>query len=85
VGRYDLPWGGGSDVVATQDLDVLAWAGTLVRTALRADAASPPVPPRTTVGSLRVTAGDAVFDLPVANVDQLSAPGRLARLTRVTW
>jgi serine-type D-Ala-D-Ala carboxypeptidase (penicillin-binding protein 5/6) len=85
VGRYDLPWGGGSDVVATQDLDVLVWAGTVVRTTLRAGAASPPVSPRTTVGSLHVTAGDAVFDLPVANADQLDAPGRLARLTRVTW
>jgi serine-type D-Ala-D-Ala carboxypeptidase (penicillin-binding protein 5/6) len=85
VGRYDLPWGGGSDVVATQDLDVLVWAGTVVRTALRADAVSPPVSPRTTVGSLHVTAGDAVFDLPVANADQLTPPGRLARLTRVTW
>jgi D-alanyl-D-alanine carboxypeptidase (penicillin-binding protein 5/6) len=85
VGRYDLPWGGGSDVVATRDLDVLVWAGTVVRTALRADAASPPVSPRTTVGSLHVTAGDAVFDLPVANADRLDPPGRLARLTRVTW
>lgn len=85
VGRYDLPWGGGSDVVAAQDLDVLVWAGTVVRTALRADAVSPPVPPQTSVGSLEVTAGDAVFHLPVANADQLLAPGRLARLTRVTW
>jgi len=85
VGRYDLPWGGGSDVVATQDLDVLVWGGTVVRTSLRADAVSPPVSPRTSVGSLRVTAGDAVFDLPVANADQLDPPGRFARLTRVTW
>jgi len=85
VGRYDLPWGGGSDVVATQDLDVLVWAGTVVRMALRATPASPPVSPRTAVGSLQVTAGDAAFDLPVATVDQLYAPGRLARLTRVTW
>jgi serine-type D-Ala-D-Ala carboxypeptidase (penicillin-binding protein 5/6) len=85
VGRYDLPWGGGSDVVATQDLDVLVWAGTVVRLALRADAVSPPVSPRTAVGRLRVTAGDAVFDLPVASADQLNPPGRLARLTRVTW
>ena len=85
VGRYQLPWGGGSDVVATQDLDVLVWAGTVVRMALRADPVSPPVSPRTTVGSLHVTAGDATFDLPVANTDQLYAPGRAARLTRVTW
>jgi serine-type D-Ala-D-Ala carboxypeptidase (penicillin-binding protein 5/6) len=85
VGRYALPWGGGSDVIAAEDLDVLAWPGTVVRETLRARAVDPPVSPRTAVGSLRVTAGDAVFDLPVANADQLYAPGRLARLTRVTW
>jgi serine-type D-Ala-D-Ala carboxypeptidase (penicillin-binding protein 5/6) len=85
VGRYDLPWGGGSDVVATRDLNVLVWAGTVVRMALQADAVSPPVSPQTGVGSLRVTAGDAVFDLPVANADQLLAPGRADRLTRVSW
>jgi D-alanyl-D-alanine carboxypeptidase (penicillin-binding protein 5/6) len=85
VGRYDLPWGGGSDVVATQDLNVLVWAGTVVRMALEAEPVAPPVSPQTGVGSLQVTAGDAVFDVPVANADQLLAPGRLARLTRVTW
>jgi hypothetical protein len=53
--------------------------------ALQADAVSPPVSPQTGVGSLRVTAGDAVFDLPVANADQLLAPGRADRLTRVSW
>jgi len=45
----------------------------------------PPVSPGTNVGSLRVTAGDAAFDLPVTNLNQLDAPGRQARLTRVTW
>ncbi|MBO0702796.1 MAG: D-alanyl-D-alanine carboxypeptidase, partial [Candidatus Dormibacteraeota bacterium] len=47
VGRYDLPWGGGSRVVATQDLDVYVWAGTTVHRALRARAVSPPVAPGT--------------------------------------
>ncbi|MBO0746597.1 MAG: D-alanyl-D-alanine carboxypeptidase, partial [Candidatus Dormibacteraeota bacterium] len=85
VGRYDLPWGGGSDVVSTRDLDVIVWTGTAVRRTLRARAVRPPVSSGTTVGNLRVSAGDAVFDLPVTNVDPLSAPGPLARLTRVTW
>jgi serine-type D-Ala-D-Ala carboxypeptidase (penicillin-binding protein 5/6) len=85
VGRYALPWGGGSDVVAAEDLDILVLPGTVVRRALRAEPVAPPVSPRTAVGSLRVTAGDAVFDLPVVNADQLYEPGRLARLTRVTW
>jgi serine-type D-Ala-D-Ala carboxypeptidase (penicillin-binding protein 5/6) len=85
VGGYELPWGGATDVVAAQDLDILVWPGTIVRMELHAQPVAPPVSPRTTVGSLHVTAGDAVFDVPVANTDQLYGPGRLARLTRVTW
>ena len=85
VGRYDLPWGGGSDLVATENLDMLVWAGTVVRRTLRAQPVSPPVSPGTPTGILRVTAGHATFDVPVTNVDFLPAPGRLARLTRVTW
>jgi D-alanyl-D-alanine carboxypeptidase (penicillin-binding protein 5/6) len=85
VGRYAPPWGGGSDVVAGEDLDILVWPGTVVRRALRANPASPPVSPRTAAGSLHVTAADAAFDVPVATTDQLYPPGRLARLTRLTW
>jgi D-alanyl-D-alanine carboxypeptidase (penicillin-binding protein 5/6) len=85
VGRYDLPWGGGTDVVAGDALDILAWPGTVVRTALRAGPVAPPVSPRTVVGNLHVTVGEAAFDVPVATADQLYGPGRLARLTRVTW
>ena len=85
VGRYDLPWGGGSDVVTTRDLKVFTWGDTKVRASLQARAVSPPLSPGTHVGRLRVTAGDAVFEVPVTNVAELLAPGRLARLTRVTW
>lgn len=85
VGRYAAPWGSVSDVVATQDLDVLVWSGTVIRTTLRARAVDPPLSPRTGVGTLHVTAGDATFDLPVANATQMTPAGRLARLTRVTW
>lgn len=85
VGRYDLPWGGGTDVVAGDALDILALPGTVVRTTLRAAAVNPPVSPRTVVGTLHVTVSEAVFDVPVATTDQLDGPGRLARLTRVSW
>jgi len=85
VGRYTLPWGGGTDVVAAEDLDILVLPGMVVRQSLRATPVSPPTSPRTPAGSLRVTAGDAVFDLAVVNEDQLYGPGRLARLTRLTW
>jgi serine-type D-Ala-D-Ala carboxypeptidase (penicillin-binding protein 5/6) len=85
VGGYTPPWGGASDVVAAESLDILVLRGTVVRLALQAQPVDPPVSPRTALGSLRVTAADAVFEVPVANTDQLYGPGRLARLTRVTW
>jgi D-alanyl-D-alanine carboxypeptidase (penicillin-binding protein 5/6) len=85
VGRYTLPWGGGTDIVATEDLDLLAWPGTVVRVQLRTAAVEPPVSPQTQVGRLHVTAGDGFYDVPVATTDQLYGPGRLARLTRITW
>jgi D-alanyl-D-alanine carboxypeptidase (penicillin-binding protein 5/6) len=85
VGRYDPPWGGGTDVVAGDALDILALPGTVVRTTLRAQAVDPPVSPRTVVGSLHVTVSEAVFDVPVATTDQLEGPDGMARLTRVTW
>jgi D-alanyl-D-alanine carboxypeptidase (penicillin-binding protein 5/6) len=85
VGRYVLPWGGGTDIVATEDLDLLTWPGTVVRTQLRTAAVEPPVSPQAVVGRLHVTAGDGFYDVPVATTDQMYGPGRLARLTRLTW
>lgn len=85
VGRYQLPWGGSTDVVAKEDLDILAWPGTVVRKTLAAAPVTPPTSPRTIVGNLRVTAADAVYNVDTVTVDQLYGPGRLARLTRVTW
>jgi D-alanyl-D-alanine carboxypeptidase (penicillin-binding protein 5/6) len=85
VGRYALPWDGGSDVVAASDLDILVWPGTVVRSRLETQAVSTAVAQGSTVGTLHVTAGDAAFDVAVTNTDPLAGPGRLERLTRVTW
>lgn len=82
VGRYTAPWGGSSQVVAVADLDLLLLPGTSVRADLRALPLRPPVSPRTVVGSLRVTAGEATYDVPVATAAQLYGPGRLWRLLR---
>ena len=85
VGSYRTPWGESAGVAAVEDLDVLAWPGSPVRARLAAWPLRPPVSPRTTVGSLEVTVGLQTYDLPVAVTGQLYGPGRLARLTRVTW
>jgi len=85
VGRYAAPWGASTDVLAGADLDILVWPGTIVRKTLAATAVTAPAAARTAAGALHVTAGDATFDVPVATADQLDAPGRLDRLTRLTW
>jgi serine-type D-Ala-D-Ala carboxypeptidase (penicillin-binding protein 5/6) len=85
VGRYAPPWGGGSDVLAGSDLDILTWPGTIVRLSLRTRAVKGGLPAGTEVGSLHVVAGDATFDVPVTNADAVAAPTWSQRLTRVTW
>ncbi len=85
VGSYSTPWGESSGIVAVEDLNVLTWPGSPIRASLEARAVNPPVSPRTVVGDLRVTVGEQAYDLPVATTQQLYAPGRLARLTRLTW
>jgi serine-type D-Ala-D-Ala carboxypeptidase (penicillin-binding protein 5/6) len=82
VGRVDAPWGSASDLYATQGLDIQTLSGTPVRSRLQAriDGA---VPAGARVGTLRVTAGDSAYDLPVATAAPIAAPGRLWRLVRV--
>jgi serine-type D-Ala-D-Ala carboxypeptidase (penicillin-binding protein 5/6) len=85
VGRYAPPWGGGSDVLAGYDLDILTWPGTIVRLSLRTRAVNGDLAAGTKVGSLHVVAGDATFDVPVTTADALTAPTWPQRLTRVSW
>jgi D-alanyl-D-alanine carboxypeptidase (penicillin-binding protein 5/6) len=85
VGDYRAPWGEVVGVAAVEDLDVLTWPGSPVRARLAARPLEPPVSPRTEVGDLEVTVGAQTYDLPVAVTGQLYGPGRLARLTRLTW
>lgn len=85
VGRYVMPWGPRSDVVSSADLDILIWAGTVVRAKLRTAAVGSSVSARADVGKLQVTAGDAAYDVAVTTADEIEGPSFLARLTRVGW
>jgi len=85
VGRYAPPWGGGADVVASGDADLLIWSGTVVRTRLETHGVAGDVAAGATVGTLHVTAGDATLDVPVAMADALAGPGWAQRAIRVTW
>ena len=83
VGRYEVPWGGGSDVAATEDLDVLVLRDTPVRVVLRMPPVRGGASVQSVTGSLHVTAGDASYDVPVGNTDTIGAPGLPWRLTRL--
>ena len=85
VGRYSPSWGGGSDVLASVDLDVLVWPGTVVRARLETTGITGDVAAGAMVGRLRVTAGDSSFDVPVTTADPIAGPGWAQRLVRVTW
>ncbi len=85
VGRYVVPWGQGTDVVSTADLDILVWTGTVLRTRLRAAPVDSAVSARADVGRLHVTAGDASYDIQVTTTDAIEAPSFMSRLTRIGW
>ena len=85
VGRYSPPWGGGSDVVSSADLDILIWSGTVVRLKLETTAVSSALPASAEVGKLHVTAGDASYDVQVTTTDAIADPSFMSRLTRVGW
>lgn len=83
VGRYEVPWGGGSDLAATEDLDVIVLRDTPVRVTLRAPAVTGGAPAQTLRASLHVAAGDAAADVPVTNTDTIGAPNPFWRLVRL--
>jgi D-alanyl-D-alanine carboxypeptidase (penicillin-binding protein 5/6) len=85
VGRYEPPWGSGSDVVATDDLDILVWPGTTVRSTLRTRRLDGALPARSAVGRLHVTAADQGYDVPLVTTDEIASPGPFWRLTHLTF
>ena len=84
MGRISTPWGSASDVLASEDLDVPALSGTVVRSELRARVEPRAVAAGTAVGSLHVTAGLTSYDVPVVTASPIAAPGRLWRLVHIT-
>lgn len=87
VATMSTPWGDGTDVIAQVDLDLTEWPGMIVRQRLDV---SPivfdhPVPSGTIVGSEHVVLGDYVEDIPLLTADPMYPPGRIWRLTRLSF
>ena len=87
IANYTTPWGEQSDLVSTVDVDLAEWPGMVLRQHLDAKAIviEHPVASRTVEGTEHVVLGDYNFDVPLATADPLYPPGRLWRLTRVSF
>jgi D-alanyl-D-alanine carboxypeptidase (penicillin-binding protein 5/6) len=83
VGRINPPWGGASDVVASNDLDVLTLPGTVVRSELEAQVEDQAVAPGDQVGTLRVTAGPTSYEMSVTAAGRIDSPGPLWKAIRL--
>ncbi len=87
VATYTTPWGAQTDLVSADDVDVVEWPGLVVRQSLNAKAIviDKPLPSSTQEGSEHVVLGDYDLDVPLVTADPLYPPGRLWRLTRVSF
>jgi serine-type D-Ala-D-Ala carboxypeptidase (penicillin-binding protein 5/6) len=87
VATFNTPWGDATDVIAQVDLDLTEWPGLIVRQRLDVNPIvfDHPVPRSTVVGSEHVVLGDYVEDVPLLTADPMYPPGRVWRLTRLSF
>lgn len=87
IATYTTPWGNGTDIVSQSDVDLAEWPGMILRQDLHANALviDRPLPAMTREGTLRLVLGDYDLTLPLLTADPLYPPGRLWRLTRVSF
>lgn len=82
VGRYTTAWNRATDVVATQNLDLLLWPGAPVTARLDAPDLVAPAPAGAPAGRLHLTVDAKPYGLDVATAASIPAPDRLWRLIR---
>lgn len=87
IATYTTPWGNVSDLVSAADVDLATWPGMVLRQRLDAPAIhiEQPLPSPTREGSEHVVLGDYALDVPLVTADPLYPPGRLWRLTRISF
>ena len=87
VATYTTPWGNVSDLVSSADVDLVEWPGMVLRQRLDAKPLTldKAIPETTVEGSEHVVLGDYDLDVPLVTADPLYPPGRLWRLTRISF
>jgi len=85
VGAYSTAWGSDADLVATTDVTVVEWPGTIMRQRIDAPTlvVDGPVARTTPSGKLHVVLGDQQIDVPLVTGEALDPPGFGWRLLRV--
>lgn len=85
IGRYTTPWGASSDLLATQDVDLVEWPGMVIRQRLDAPALTlkKPLAAGFSAGSLRILLGDYAVEVPAVTASPLYQPSNAWRLTRL--
>ena len=87
IATYVTPWGAQSDLVSTVDVDLAEWPGMVERQKLDAPAlvVDQPLAASTLEGVEHLELGDYKLDVPLATANAMYPPGRLWRLTRLSF
>jgi serine-type D-Ala-D-Ala carboxypeptidase (penicillin-binding protein 5/6) len=87
IATYVTAWGNQSDLISPVDVNVLSWPGMVLRQRLDVlpIVVDRPIPAGTKRGNVHIVLGDYNLDVALVTTDPLYPPGRLWRLTRVTF
>ena len=87
IATYVTPWGTQSDLVSPVDVDLVTWPGMVLRQRLDTSAIvlEKPIPAGTKEGNVHIVLGDYNVDATLVTLYSMYPPGRLWRLTRLTF
>lgn len=82
IGTYKTPWGTSSDVVASQDLNILAWRGAQPQTSAKLNSLKPPTTVGSSAGTITATNGQKTSSVPAILKTNLPSPSWYWRFLR---
>jgi D-alanyl-D-alanine carboxypeptidase (penicillin-binding protein 5/6) len=87
AGAYDTAWGSHSNLLATQDVTMVAWPGMVLHETLQTPtlAVDVPVASGTQAGTMHVVLGGQQADVPLVTATTLDPPGFAWRVSRINW
>ncbi len=74
VGAYEAPWGAKADAMAEEDLTLLVWRGTELKTDVKLDQIDGYAKANSDVGSIKVTASQKTTNVPLILKGELPGP-----------